>query len=71
MLTIEMKINGTLIGQVYAHNKGYVDGSICKYDWHCYQMDMKGNPTITQGTLRHDRPDGFNKLAEAIFKELE
>ena len=53
MLTIEMKINGTLIGQVYAHNEGYVGHTnICEYKWHLYSMDMKGNPTIKEGVLQ-------------------
>lgn len=75
MLTVEMKINGTLIGQIYAHNKGYVKGSYneCRYGYHLYQMDtgMDGKPSIKEGTLIHNRPDGFNKLIKLILEDVE
>lgn len=73
MLTIEMKVNGTIIGQMYAHNKGYVDvtpvdpdGDWCEYDWHCYLLNY-GDATLTQGTLLHKRTEGFGKLAALLF----
>ena len=72
MLTIEMKINGTLIGQIYAHNEGYVDDdfSLCNYTYHCYLMGMKGQPKLAEGSLQHKREKGFTVLAEKLFKAV-
>ena len=65
-----MKVNGTLIGQVYAHNEGYVGATnTCKYTYHLYQMDLRGKPSIIEGSLEHERDAGFNVLAEKIFAD--
>jgi len=68
MLTIEMKINGTLIGQIYAHNEGYTVGGNCKYMWHCYLMSLHGEPSLKQGTIEHLRADGFTKLGAILME---
>lgn len=68
MLTIEMKINGTIIGQIYAHNEGGALG-FCDYKWHCYMMDLQGNPTLYEGLTSHQRQKGFTALAEKLLKE--
>jgi len=72
MLTIEMKINGILIGQIYAHNQGYEDATdLCSYNYHCYLMDMKGNPSIAEGVVLHRRNEGFLKLAGILSDAAE
>ena len=74
MLSIEMKINGTIIGQIYAHN---VDGymSMCSYKWHCYFIGEDDDPCLVGGVLKHDRKDGFLKLqvllTEAAMEGIE
>ena len=73
MLTIEYKVNGTLIGQIYAHNKGYVDAGsdVCNYDWHCYSMSLRGVGTIVSGDTTHSRAEGFEVLAAKLFTEAD
>ena len=69
-----MKVNGTIIGQIYAHNEGHIEGylsDVCKYKWHCYLMDMHGEPTLVKGTTKHRRSNGFAALAELLFKEVQ
>lgn len=71
MLTVEMKINGALIGQIYAHNKGF-NLAINKheYTYHIYQVSMSGEPTIKEGKVSHYRDDGFNKLISIILEDI-
>ena len=72
MLTVEMKINGTLIGQIYAHNKGFNhDNNTHEYKYHMYQMGMDGEPVIKEGWVSHYREDGFNKLISIILEDME
>jgi hypothetical protein len=69
MLTVEMKINGTMIGQIYAHNEGGALGN-CDYKWHCYLMDDAGKPSLYEGRVNHQRQEGFAKLMSIIYEDL-
>ena len=71
MLTIEMKVNGTLVGQIYAHNEtGYM--GFCDYKWHCY---LTQEEVLLKGMVTHQRQNGFLRLqailTDAVIEELE
>jgi len=69
MLTIEMKINGSLIGQIYARCG---DGALGRhsYTYHCYMMDPFGKPELIEGKVTHQRQEGFLELAQILYKDI-
>ena len=70
MLTIEMKVNGTIIGQMYAHNKGYIDDGfdLCEYDYNCYLLNEGHNAELCTGVVTHKRSEGFAELSRVLFE---
>jgi len=68
MITAEIKINGALIGVVYAHNMGYAHGSnmVCTYDWEVTQIGQHRDPKT--GKLDHNRSHGWEVLISKILE---
>ncbi len=69
MLTTEIKVNGTLIGHIYARNIGSVstiDPSTCQYEYEIYYV---GRNMTKTGQISHDRGDGFEGLIWEILKD--
>lgn len=72
MLTIEYKINGILIGQIYAHNEGFNETfDKCTYKYHYYSTGGNNNEgLLINGRVDHFRKDGFEKLAFILGEEI-
>jgi len=68
MITAEIKINGMLIGVVYAHNTGYVNGGnmVCGYDWEISHIGQHKDRQT--GHLDHNRSHGWETLISKILE---
>ena len=67
MFTVEIKINGTLIGHIYGHNTGdQVEGKTV-YNWHYYSTEEQD---VSRGHILHKREDGINALVAAILGKV-
>jgi len=64
MFTVELKINGSLIGHIYGQNKGEDISGKTKYDYDYYDVDRREQ---TKGTLLFRREDGIRALIAAIL----
>lgn len=66
--SIELKINGTIIGHIYYHNEGYITEGECQYlyEYHSWPNGV----TITDGVVIHTRVQGVEVLAELILREI-
>lgn len=68
MFTVEIKINGSLIGHIYGRNTGEYKGSKVKYDYEYYEPE---EPGVRKGQVFHSRESGIRPLIAAILKDLE
>ena len=68
MITAEVKINGALIGVVYAHNTGYSGSGnmVCGYDWEITHIGQNKQPST--GKLEHNRSHGWEVLISKILE---
>lgn len=64
MFTVELKINGSLIGHIYGRNMGQVTSGETKYEYDYYDVDRREQ---TKGELLFQREDGIRALVAAIL----
>lgn len=68
MFSVELKVNGMLVGHAYGVNKGHVDNSIyCKYRWHYYDVAKEA---MHNGFIKHDPSKGLEQLVSDILSEV-
>ena len=70
MFTVELKVNGALIGHVHGINKGFhleVDGEAL-YEYEYYDVEAR---SLTKGNIFHNRDDGIKCLIKSILDDLE
>lgn len=68
MFTIEIKVNGALIGHIYGRNTGEYEDGKTKYAYEYYEPE---EPRIRKGHVLHQRDHGIRPLITAILKDLE
>ena len=70
MLTIELRVNGALIGHAQLINQGYLKGldDTCEYEYHAWLTEGKGN--ILRGRLKHKRSDGAFELVRKLTEDM-
>lgn len=69
MLSVEIRINGTLISAISARNRGPMDSvGTYRYEYQCvtFPYNNEGPPKIAHGKLIHKRSAG----AEALVAKL-
>ena len=69
MFTVELRINGVMVGHVYGTNKGpvpYGKGET-KYDYEYYEPDGDG---VVRGSVMHKREDGLRHLVKLILDDI-
>jgi hypothetical protein len=73
MLTVELKINGTLVGHIYGVNKGECprEDGYGRYTIYEYEYYEPGNKKLIDGTVFHKREDGLRKLIEIILVDIK
>jgi len=66
MLTVEIKINGMVVGMIYSANKGK---NFEKEEFNNYKFEYwrPGEGVISRGTLLHKPEDGVEVLAQSIL----
>jgi len=65
MITIEIRINGALIGHIYAVNlRGAPDG-LCEYRYEYYEPDRG---SLVTGKIKHQRPEGALALVAKLAR---
>lgn len=74
MFTVEIRINGALLGVIYGHNegaappkKGEVDP--CHYTWRYHDIESDTGPL--RGSLVHERRHGLNALVRRIMADMQ
>lgn len=70
MLTIEIRVNGSIVTAMSAINTAAMDGDRYIYDCNgvTFNMDEKIPPRVWHSTVKHKRSDGINKLAAVLMK---
>jgi len=71
MLSVEVRINGTIIVCMSVHNARQ-EGDLCKYEYQnvSFPVDCKGPPTLKHGTVNHWRSEGAEVLVRKLFQAL-
>jgi hypothetical protein len=68
MFTLELRINGALIGHIYGRNIKVLSKDKCKYKYEYYEP---GNKETFKGEIVHDRKKGIRALVCGILKRIE
>ena len=67
MLTVEVKINGSLIIYIYARNRGLMDSKGDIYEYEIYEVGKE----IKRGEVSHGRSKGALSLIKTIIEKGE
>jgi len=67
MLSVELKVNGTLIGYVYGKNIAPVPGGKYRYEYEYYEPELR---ELKTGVVLHKREDGLRTLVAAILEDV-
>ena len=68
MFTVELRVNGALVGHVYGRNIGDVPGTRrCRYSWEYYEVEQG---QVQGGELEHDPGQGIAALAAAVLGKV-
>jgi len=68
MLTIEIRINGSIISAMTAVNRGGLEECIYEYQGVTFPVDSHGRCRTFNGTLTHSRSKGAEVLAQKLLK---
>lgn len=69
MFTVELKINGTMIGHIYGKNKGLASEGTGEtiYEYEYYEPD---GGDIARGFVLHKREDGLRHLVRLVLEDI-
>lgn len=70
MISIETRVNGVLLGYIYARNAKEVDEAKGIYTYEVEFYKPEGKPPLMEFSVRHKRDEGFEKLALIVYKEV-
>lgn len=74
MMSIEIKVNGSIVAIVHARNSGYLStmDDVCRYEWTGseFPIEVKGDPAGFSGNLKHSRADGILELSANILRAM-
>jgi len=65
MMSVEIKVNGALIGHLYLHNEATIDADLCRY---VVEYAIIGEGKVMTGHLLHRRDDGAEVLVKKAFQ---
>lgn len=68
MLTIEMRVNGSVVSAITAINRGHEKPGVCRYEYQAvaFPMDNTGLPHVQHGEILHKRDDGIELLTAKL-----
>ena len=67
MFTVEIRINGSMIGHIYGRNVGEVGKGKHEYHYEYYEPE---NRTVVKNTVVHDRKKSIRKLITTILNDI-
>ena len=65
-MSLEIRINGEMIGYAYVKNEGIVEEDKCLYSIEYFRPEKD----LTKFNVIHKRSDGAEKLLDSIFKKI-
>ena len=70
MLTVEIRINGSIITAATVHNTGEVVAGKSHYEYQCvrFPADCRGPAETTHGFFNHKRSEGAEALVSTLMK---
>ena len=68
MMTVEIRINGSMIAHIYARNAGCNNGDMDKYIYEYYRPETN---KVVNGIVNYKRDNGACGLTLAIMKDAE
>lgn len=68
MFTVEIKINGTMLGHIYGRNLQVQEGGLDRYEYEYYEPEI---PKLRCGTVLHGRKNGIRKLVKIILDDVD
>ena len=70
MFSVEVRINGSMIGHIYGHNEGFTNNSKkydeCNYTYQYYDVQ---EGIVYSGEVKHERQDGIEELLKRILQK--
>jgi len=66
MFTVEIKINGSLIGHIYGHNEGVDKNNNTEYTYEYYRPESR---KLVNGKILFRREDGIENLICSILED--
>ena len=72
MISLEVRVNGSLIAAASVVNRGPLDNGCCEYEAQTvlFPTDNAGHPTTRSFRCEHKRADGAMKLMKQIVEEM-
>ncbi len=67
MLTVEIKVNGSLVAHVYARNIAPIPSGKYRYEFEFYETETR---KVRNGCVEHRREDGIVSLVNTILSEM-
>ncbi len=69
MISVELKVNGVMVGHIYARNITPVDKLVGLNLYHCeyYRPEKR---KVSKGKVSHKREDGIEKLVGKILTTI-
>ena len=67
MFSIEIKINGSMIGHIYGRNIGNT-GAKDQYIYEYYEPELR---KVISGNVNHKRSNGIRELLAVILKDIK
>ena len=67
MITVEIRINGALIGHIYAVNERGASDGLCEYRYEYYEPDRGG---LVTGKVKHERTKGAAELVKKLAANI-
>jgi len=68
MFTVEIMINGTMVGHIYGHNEKDLGGDVCEYRYEYYRPEMR---KVVNGRVNHLGSNGIEELISLILTDFQ
>lgn len=69
MFTIEIRVNGAMIGHIYGRNISHGDGG--DFDDYSYEYYEPYARKLMRGKVTHKRGDGIRRLTSVILADID
>lgn len=72
MISMDLRVNGILIGHIYCHNEGsiHMDNILDLHQYYWEYHEIGKHKKVQHGHVRHRRNEGAIKLFSIIIKDI-